>query len=100
MREMRSSSRVPSTEYTSAEFFLVPSTEYTCAKRIFRTCSVLRFGLRSSVHSRFCMCTFPAEVGCADRAVKEIAHFREKSTPPDTPRQARLWEWPDGTLRL
>jgi len=27
----------------------------------------------------------PAEDGCADRAVKEIAHVREKATPPDSP---------------
>ncbi len=30
----------------------------------------------------------PAEDGCADRAVKEIAQVREKATPPNTPRLA------------
>jgi len=30
----------------------------------------------------------PAEDGCADRAIKEIAQVREKGIPPDTSRLA------------
>ena len=73
-------------DYSGAEFFLVPGTEST-REASFQDLQRPRFGLRYSVRGRFCTLTFPSEVGCADRAVKEIAQLRGKATPPD----ARGW---------